>query len=86
MRKFFKFWGIKNPQTVEALSVQLMASILFAGFGGDGEIRTLDTLLRYTRFPIVRARPATRHLHIVVQPALAYTMLLTGINYIRFSL
>ena len=36
-------------------------------FGGDGEIRTLDTLLGYTRFPIVRARPATRHLHIVAR-------------------
>ena len=34
--------------------------------GGDGEIRTLDTLLRYTRFPIVRARPATRHLRIAI--------------------
>ena len=33
-------------------------------FGGDGEIRTLDTLLGYTRFPIVRARPTTRHLHV----------------------
>ena len=32
-------------------------------YGGEGEIRTLDTLLGYTRFPIVRARPATRLLH-----------------------
>ena len=40
----------------------LTASRLSTKLGGDGEIRTLDTLLRYTRFPIVRARPATRHL------------------------
>ena len=33
--------------------------------GGDGEIRTLEPLLTVTRFPIVRARPATRHLHAV---------------------
>ena len=31
--------------------------------GGEGGIWTLDTLLGYTRFPIVRARPATRLLH-----------------------
>ena len=41
----------------------LSASFLSMQVGGDGEIRTLDTLLGYTRFPIVRARPATRHLH-----------------------
>ena len=28
--------------------------------GGEGEIRTLEPLLTVTRFPIVRARPATR--------------------------
>ena len=33
-------------------------------FGGDGEIRTLEELLTPTRFPIVRARPTTRHLRI----------------------
>ena len=32
-------------------------------FGGEGEIRTLEPLLTVTRFPIVRARPATRLLH-----------------------
>ena len=26
-------------------------------FGGDGEIRTLETVLRFTRFPVVRPRP-----------------------------
>ena len=64
--RIFKFRGAKTPQTVDTQGFQPMASILFAGSGGDGEIRTLDTLLRYTRFPIVRARPATRHLHIAV--------------------
>ena len=34
-------------------------------FGGDGEIRTLEELLTLTRFPIVRARPTTRHLRVV---------------------
>ncbi len=29
-------------------------------FGGEGGIRTLEPLLTVTRFPIVRARPATR--------------------------
>ena len=33
-------------------------------FGGEGGIRTLEPLLTVTRFPIVRARPATRHLQI----------------------
>ena len=33
--------------------------------GGDGEIRTLEELLTLTRFPIVRARPTTRHLRVV---------------------
>ena len=36
-------------------------------FGGDGEIRTLEELLTLTRFPIVRARPTTRHLHVFAQ-------------------
>ena len=31
--------------------------------GGEGGIRTLETLLTPTRFPIVRARPTTRLLH-----------------------
>ena len=32
----------------------------FAPLGGEGGIRTLEPLLTITRFPIVRARPATR--------------------------
>ena len=39
--------------------------------GGEGGIRTLDTLVGYTRFPIVRARPATRLLHKVAAQKLA---------------
>ena len=34
--------------------------IWVAFVGGEGEIRTLEPLLTVTRFPIVRARPATR--------------------------
>ena len=34
-------------------------------FGGEGGIRTLELLLTVTRFPIVRARPATRLLQAV---------------------
>ena len=40
------------------------------GYGGDGEIRTLEGLLTLTRFPIVRARPTTRHLHALLEPKL----------------
>ena len=38
----------------------------FRGFanGGEGEIRTLETLMRPTRFPVVRARPTTRLLQV----------------------
>ena len=36
-------------------------------FGGEGEIRTLEPLLTVTRFPIVRARPATRLLQIFLR-------------------
>jgi hypothetical protein len=34
--------------------------------GGEGGIRTLETLLGPTRFPVVRARPTTRLLHVLV--------------------
>ena len=37
-------------------------------YGGEGGIRTLERLLTVTRFPIVRARPATRLLRISAQP------------------
>ena len=39
-------------------------------FGGDGEIRTLEELLTPTRFPIVRARPTTRHLRVAQETRL----------------
>ena len=32
--------------------------------GGEGEIRTLEPFLAVTRFPVVRARPTTRFLHV----------------------
>ena len=41
-------------------------------YGGEGGIWTLDTLLGYTRFPIVRARPATRLLQVCRCNQLAY--------------
>ena len=43
-----------------------LVPIAVQGFslGGDGEIRTLEELLTPTRFPIVRARPTTRHLRV----------------------
>ena len=33
-------------------------------YGGEGEIRTLGTLLTYTRFPIVLLRPARTPLRV----------------------
>ena len=39
-------------------------SKLPAFYGGEEGIRTLDTLMGYTRFPIVRARPTTRLLRV----------------------
>ena len=33
------------------------------GYGGEKGIRTLDTFIGYTRFPIVRLRPAQPSLH-----------------------
>ena len=43
------------------LSPPTKKATLLGGFrGGEGEIRTLEPLLTVTRFPIVRARPATR--------------------------
>ena len=55
-----RFYSIKSriPQPITAAGF----------FGGDGEIRTLEPLLTVTRFPIVRARPTTRHLHAFAQP------------------
>ena len=41
-----------------------MVSKLLCSCGAEGGIRTLETLLTFTRFPIVRARPTTRLLHI----------------------
>ena len=33
-------------------------------YGAEGGIRTLEELMTLTRFPIVRARPTTRLLHV----------------------
>ena len=69
-----KIQGVKSPETLDAVGVQPTASKLGLLDGGDGEIRTLDTLMGYTRFPIVRARPATRHLHIAARLSSAYAV------------
>ena len=42
--------------------------------GGEEGIRTLDTLMRYTRFPIVRARPTTRLLHVCSRKYISYSL------------
>ena len=42
---------------------RLFAKITVLMFGGEEGIRTLDTLTTYTRFPIVRFRPAQPPLH-----------------------
>ena len=50
-------------------------------FGGEGGIWTLDTLLGYTRFPIVRARPATRLLQLnAVLTAWVYYLILMNLS------
>ena len=55
--------GAKVPQTRRfCQKVRTVTPIRFVSklrflFGGEGGIRTLDTLVGYTRFPIVRARP-----------------------------
>ena len=55
--------------------------------GGEGEIRTLEPLLTVTRFPIVRARPATRLLHSVRYKSDTFvpTTVLLYHKYLRLS-
>ena len=36
-------------------------------YGGDGGIRTPETMVWFTRFPVARPRPARRHLHAAAQ-------------------
>ena len=55
MLTLLKFWGIKNPQTVEALGFQPLASILFAGSGGGEGSRTL--LKAFTAFNCSSPKP-----------------------------
>ena len=54
-----------SPYFMKNTSPTLRQGMCF--HGGDGEIRTLEELLTLTRFPIVRARPTTRHLHVFAQ-------------------
>ena len=57
----------KSPETVEISGLFAVASFLVPQCGGEEGIRTLDTLMGYTRFPIVRARPTTRLLHVMLK-------------------
>ena len=41
-------------------------------FGGEQGIRTLETVLRFTRFPVVLLRPARTTLHLVTDDILTY--------------
>ena len=43
-------------------------------FGGEKGIRTLDTFIGYTRFPIVRLRPAQPSLHILALVTARYIL------------
>ena len=45
-----------NPFAV--LIIKIGAKLALLRCGGEGGIRTLETLLRPTRFPVVRARPS----------------------------
>ena len=58
-----RFFSISHRYAVlgSNLAPPTKKATLSGGFvGGEGEIRTLEPLLTVTRFPIVRARPATR--------------------------
>ena len=62
-----RFFSLSHRYAVlgSNLSPPTKKATLLGGFrGGEGEIRTLEPLLTVTRFPIVRARPATRLLRI----------------------
>ena len=72
------FTGAKNTEVsrnslaTKHKKHRLMAVLLV--FGGEGGIRTLEPLLTVTRFPIVRARPATRLLQL-------FTRFLEALDY-----
>ena len=53
---YLLFTKIKTPRKLSVCK----------GFGGERGIRTLGTLLTYTRFPVVRLRPAQPSLHVLL--------------------
>ena len=59
--------GKKEPTQIYARKTQetpgTLCSSRGAPYGGEKGIRTLDTFIGYTRFPIVRLRPAQPSLH-----------------------
>ena len=57
---------------VAALAVVAVFAFKGFGFGGEQGIRTLETLLTFTRFPIVLLRPARTTLRICNQMLVYY--------------
>ena len=54
--------------------------VLFTN-GGDGEIRTLEPLLTVTRFPIVRPRPARRHLRMSAVSSTVFNSIYQNVKF-----
>ena len=53
--RWASLWGMGSNPSMHKKEPILTDELIF--YGGEGGIRTLDTLMGYTRFPIVRARP-----------------------------
>ena len=69
----YHIFAIK-PQEINKNVRKLASKTSFrTNCGGEEGIRTLDTLMGYTRFPIVRARPTTRLLR-VCSSSFAYSL------------
>ena len=59
---YLLFTKVKTPRKISVCK----------GFGGEREIRTLGRVLAYTRFPVVRLRPAQPSLHICLYVLYAF--------------
>ena len=55
-------------------------------FGGEGGIRTRETLLTPTRFPVVRLRPAQPPLHTPVSLETSLFIILHGSRFVKHFL
>jgi hypothetical protein len=60
----FYLFFLKNTKEYSKKTDKSLVDFLSVFYGGEEGIRTLDTLMGYTRFPIVRARPTTRLLRV----------------------